>query len=123
MYFEVPDLKSKRGWNAIGQVNKMRLRQLKTMLTGDRSNFFDAIIRGDQKFREQEQILNSYAEAWALTYFLMKRKQKELNAYLRELNTNQLLSESSEEQRIEIFERHFGKVATVKSECFRFLLN
>lgn len=123
MYFEVPDLKSKRGWNAIGQVNKMRLRQLKTMLTGDRSNFFDAIIRGDQKFREQEQILNSYAEAWALTYFLMKRKQKELNAYLRELNTNQLLSEPSEEQRIEIFERHFGKVATVKAECFRFLLN
>lgn len=123
MYFEVPDLKSKRGWNAIGQVNNMRLRQLKTMLSGDQSNFFDAIIRGDQKFREPEQILNSYAEAWALTYFLMKRKRKELNAYLRELNSSQLLSEPSEKQRIELFEKHFGQVAEVKAECFQFVLN
>lgn len=122
MYFEVPDLKSKRGWNAIGQVNNMRLRQLRKMLSGDQSNFFDAIIQGDQKFREPEQILNSYAEAWAMTYFLMKRKPKELGAYLKQLNASQLLSEPDEEQRVALFEKHFGKVADVKAECFRFIL-
>lgn len=122
MFFEVPDLRSRRGWNGIGKVNQVRLVQLKKMLAADTTGFFDAVIGSDDRFRKPDEILDAYAEAWALNYYLIKRKPKQFVAYLKELSNLPPLTEVEETERVTFFEKHFGPLGQVKKECFNFVL-
>lgn len=122
MFFEVPDLKSKRGWHGIGKVNNVRLNQIKLMIRGETTQFFDNILRNDTRFREADQLLNAYAESWALNFYLIQREPKKYVAYLKEIKEMTPLSEPTPEERIALFQKHFGSIEHIKTECFNFIL-
>lgn len=125
MFFEVPDLKSKRGWQGIGKMNYPRLNQIKKMIRGESTEFFSDLLKADLRFQstDPDTILNSYAESWALNFFLIHRKPKQYVAYLKEINQLIPLEEVDEDQRLQMFEKHFGSVDQLKTECFKFILN
>lgn len=122
MFFEVPDLKSKKGWQGIGKMNNVRLEQIKKMIRGDTTQFFDEVLKSDDRFREPDHILNSYAESWALNFYLIHREPKKYAAYMKELTEMTPLSEIDAEDRLQMFEKHFGPLDEIKTACFKFIL-
>ena len=122
MFFEVPDLKSRRGWHGIGKINHVRLDQIKLMIRSGKTDYFDQILQSDERFGDPENSLPAYAEAWALTYFLIQRHPKKFLAYLKEMNDMVPLTELTPKERIDMFNKHFGDIETVKTDCLKFIL-
>ena len=86
-YFETPDLRSAKGWSGIGKdVNQPRLEQFQQYLAARPANSLETLLRDDTRFRDPKQSLDAYAEAWALTYFLIRQHPKEYVAYLAMLS-------------------------------------
>jgi hypothetical protein len=72
IYFETPDLRSARGWRNIGAVNRPRLVRFRQYLRHRPADSLRTLLAGDDRFRDPRQSLDAYAEAWALTYFLIR---------------------------------------------------
>lgn len=86
MYFETPDLRSSRGWRSIGQINKLRLRQFHQYLSRRPPDSLQKLVTDDDRLRDTATAVDAYAEAWAMTYFLLQQKPKEYVDYLRVLS-------------------------------------
>jgi hypothetical protein len=108
MYFETPSLKSSRGWSGLGHVNRMRLVQMRAYLSKRPADSLTTLISDDKRFRDPELMLDAYAEAWSLNYFLFHKHSKELDAYLQAIGEKKPLFELSAEERIADFKQHFG---------------
>jgi hypothetical protein len=91
MYFETPDLRSARGWGGIGNVNRPRLEQFQQSLATRSAASLEIMLRDDKRFLDPKQALSAYAEAWALTYFLIHKHPKEYVSYLRLLSAKKPL--------------------------------
>ncbi|HBO44845.1 MAG TPA: hypothetical protein DD670_13120, partial [Planctomycetaceae bacterium] len=72
--FETPDLSSAKGWRGIGQVNPSRLERFNEYLARRPADSLATLIAKDDRFRNPATALNAYAEAWALTYFLIRNR-------------------------------------------------
>lgn len=103
--FETPDLTSTHGWNGIGAVNGPRMEQWRT---GHRPGTAAAIVLDDTPFREAASGVQAYADAWALTHFLMQTRRREFVVYLRLLAAKPPLADDSPEQRRADFRQAFG---------------
>ena len=122
MYFETPDLKNQAGWQKVGQLNAMRMRDFREYVTTSRpANALRTLIVDDQQFQNAETALDAYSEAWALTYYLIKTHRTEYVKYLEKLTQRQLLKEMSEEERVEEFEEYFGKLDLLEKEFFKYM--
>ena len=109
MYFETPDLRSRSGWTTIGRVNKMRLRQFRQSLSKRRQpDALKSLVSSDDRLRDPEQAVASYAESWALTYFLIKTKRKYYLEYLKRISQKPRLSWDDSETRLREFQTVFG---------------
>ncbi len=86
MYFETPDLTSSRGWRSIGAVNNLRLRQFRAYQPHRPLDSLKQMVTEDSRLREADTAVETYAQAWALTYFLLNQKPKEYVAYLQVLS-------------------------------------
>jgi hypothetical protein len=128
MYFETPDLKSSRGWRGLGAVNRNRLEQfrdyhksrpadsIKVLLSDDRR------IQGrseDSRFQGRQAMLDAYAEAWSLAYYLIKHHPDEFVKYMQLLAVKQPLMADTAEQRIADFERFFGNLTGLDQKFLR----
>lgn len=83
-YFESPEDAS---WGGVGAVNEDRLRKYRT-LAADTEHSNVKFIVGDQIFRyagDLNQTLHGYAQAWALTHFLVERHFDEYMAFCQRL--------------------------------------
>ena len=83
-YFESPEDASRGG---VGAVNEDRLRKYRH-LAGDTEHSNVKFIVGDQIFRyagDLNQTLHGYAQAWALTHFLVERHFDEYMAFCKRL--------------------------------------
>jgi len=67
-----------------------------------------SLVRDDERLREAKQGLDAYAEAWALTYFLIRRYPDEYVAYLRRLSKKRPLFWDDAETRLGEFRQAFG---------------
>ena len=76
----------------------------------------ETLIRDDKRFRDAKQGLDAYAEAWALTYFLIRQQPKEYIAYLKMLSQKKPLLTDSPEKRIEEFRGVFGDLRQLDVE-------
>jgi hypothetical protein len=107
---EVPDLRHPSGWTiGLPHVNRPRLDQLRQYLgKPGQVSPIQNMIQDDKLFAKPETALSNYALAWGVTYYLVKKRPKELEAYLKVLQAKTPYSEDSPAIRIEDFESCFG---------------
>jgi hypothetical protein len=122
-YFETPNVQSGKGWKGIGKdaINTARLEQLEKYLPARPANSLETLLRDDARFLDPKQSLNAYAEAWALTYFLIRQHPKQYVAYLAVLSKKKPHVQDDAETRINEFRRAFGELGAVDTEFLRYI--
>jgi len=110
MFFEVPDLRNKAGWASVGKPNKMRVAAFANWYkSGQRpENSLQTLVQDDTRFLTAQTAETAYAEAWSLTYYLIKRRRDEYAAYLKQIADKPMLNYLSAEERLAEFEKYFG---------------
>lgn len=121
VFFETPDLKSRRGWRSIGTVNRTRLAQLQLYWPARPANSLSALLRDDKRIRDGDTAVNAYAESWALCHFLLRRHPTELVEYLAAHAHRTPLVYDTPQERIELFEEHFGSLPALDTEFRRYV--
>jgi len=108
LYFETPDLRSRRGWSGIGDPNPPRLKRFREYSSRRPTDSLEALISDDERLKSTKTGQNAYAEAWALTYFLIKRHPDEYVEYLRRVSEKRPLLWDDAETRLREFREVFG---------------
>lgn len=108
IYFETPDVKNVKGWGTVGLVNRPRLAQFRDYLARRPADSLATLLTDDKRFRNTQTGLDAYSEAWALTYYLMRRRPKEYVAYLRTLSAKKPLVWDDAATRLREFTQAFG---------------
>jgi len=117
-YFEASDADSAEGWSRAGELNPGRLAQFQSIMEKLPKGFLDTLVTRDQLFHDPSTNGNAYAEAWALTYFLMRTKQ---TGYVRYVRANQAhgLMPFGAKERLEDFKKAFGTTPSGMEVEFR----
>jgi hypothetical protein len=122
MFFETPDLNGpKNGWSGIGAVNRVRLEKFQNYLSRRPADSLQTLITDDKRPQQIKQGLDAYAEAWALTYFLINKHPKEYIAYLRMLSRKKPLLHDSPDTRLNEFQEAFGNIKKLDAEFLRYM--
>lgn len=122
MFFETPDLRSARGWSTVGALNYDRLHHFRSYLSRRSSQSLANLIRDNSSFQNLETAPDAYAEAWALTYFLLQQKSRMFMAYLNRLREKPPLVYDAPEARIEDFRQAFGEnLEQLEQEFLRYV--
>ncbi len=121
VYFETPDLTSARGWRGIGAINPDRLAQFQKYMRRRPANSLETLLRDDQRFLDAALGLDAYAEAWSLTYFLLRRYPDKYIEYLRLLSEKGPLIEDGPERRLLEFREVFGDLRALDAEFLRYM--
>jgi len=108
LYFETPDLGSRRGWRGIGDPNLPRLERFREYSARRPTNSLETLISDDTRLKSTKTAQNAYAEAWALTYFLLKQHPDEYVEYLRRMSQKRPLFWDDAETRLREFQEAFG---------------
>lgn len=117
-YFETP---AGAGWGGIGAVNQTRLLDYRIVANDPRRNNLELII-SDRLFyaaRSQDEAVEAYGPAWALTYFLMETRFEKLVAYYQVCS--QFEDDLSPSSRISAFATIFGDLGPLEREFHRFM--
>ena len=121
VFFETPDLRSKKGWRGIGKVNTPRLNRFRSYMRRRPQDSLATLLTDDDRFRDTSTSLDAYAEAWGLTYFLIKQRPKEYAKYLKFLAEKKPLIWDTPETRRREFERVFGDIGKLNVEFLRYM--
>ena len=109
MYFETPDLKSKTGWKTAGKVNRNRNRRFREFLANRRGpDSLITLIQNDKRFTGGNTISDAYAEAWALSHYLIRTKRHAYLVYLERISSKPQLIWDNPEERLAEFQAAFG---------------
>jgi len=124
MYFETPDLRNPKGWRTVGKPNPFRLRRFRAFAAGRRKpGSLQSLITDKERFTNAKTGADAYAEAWALTYFLIKTRRKQYETYLNGIAEKPRLIWDSPEQRLKEFQQAFGNLKQVEGAFLRFMSN
>lgn len=122
LYFETPDLTSRKGWKSIGAVNQVHLAQFREYLGRRPADSLVSLLTDDKRFRDPATSRYAYSEAWALTYYLMSRRPKEHVAYVRRLSAKKPLVWDDPQTRLADFQQAFGSdLGKLDAEMVRFI--
>jgi len=102
-------------------VNRVRLEQFQIYLARRPADSLQTLVTADKRLQEVKQSLDAYAEAWALTYFLINKHPKEYIAYLRMLSQKKPLLRDSPETRLNEFQQSFGNIKKLDTEFLRYM--
>lgn len=110
MYFETPDLSSKTGWKTAGAVNDERLAQFRDFVGKGRrkADSLATLLASDARFNDAEQAADAYAEAWALSFYLIRSKKEAYVKYLNALAAKPRLVFDTPDERLSEFRDCFG---------------
>ncbi len=108
IYFETPDLQSTSGWRGIGQVNQRRLARFRQYLAQRPADSIEQLVADDHRFRDPALVEDAYAEAWALTYFLIRRHPDRFHQYARTLQAKPPGVIDDRQTRLRDFRQAFG---------------
>jgi hypothetical protein len=109
VYFETPDLESTRGWRNIGGIHPTRLERFRQYVARRQPDSLITLITDDDRFRHPQTADDAYAEAWALTYFMIRRYANEYHEYLGLMARKAPLVEFTADERLAIFKSVFGQ--------------
>jgi uncharacterized protein DUF1570 len=122
IYFETPDLASSRGWRNIGGINRVNLLNFRKSLRDRPEDALLRLLSDDKPFRDPKTAADAYAEAWALSYFLLRKHEQDYVEYAKELAQLSPLVEEGTEFRLKMFRKHFGEdLAKVNAEFLRYM--
>lgn len=122
MYFESPNLRSSTGWNNIGAVNNVRLIQFKRSLAKRSRNSLQELVAEDKLLRHTSTAEAAYAQAWSLTYFLIRKYPRQFQQYAKQLSKKPVLQWDTPEERVQEFQQTFGKdLETLDREFIRYM--
>jgi hypothetical protein len=121
VYFETPDLRSKRGWRNIGGINAVRLVGFHRYLRSRPGDSLHTLIANDERFRNSASAADAYAEAWALNYFLIRTRLESYVAYLKRISQKKPLFYDEPDERIQEFEAAFGDLETLDVAFLRYM--
>jgi hypothetical protein len=121
MYFETPDLQSTTGWRSIGEINPKRLADFRAYRVRRQPGALNTLIEADDRFRDTSVAPDSYAEAWALTYFLLRRYPQKMASYVKLMGQLRPLEPYPAQKRREDFQRIFGESQALEAEFLRFM--
>ncbi len=108
MFFETPNPKNGQ-WGGPNAVNQLRMPLFRQeFLAGPKKVDIASLVRDDNRLGPERTTLADYAEAWALTYFLVRRHPREFCAYMKRLAEKPPLARDGPEQRLEDFRAAFG---------------
>jgi hypothetical protein len=109
VYFETPDLESTRGWQNIGGIHPTRLARFRQYVARRPPDSLITLITDDDRFRHPQTADDAYAEAWALTYFMIRRYANEYHEYLGLMAKKAPLVQFTADERLAIFKSVFGQ--------------
>lgn len=118
-YFETPDLGSSRSWSGIGKLNYSRWDLFRQNYDAGKNVPLKRMVVDDKLFQTPETAVDSYAQAWAWNYFLIRWRPKQYAAYLKTIAAKPLLIEDSPEKRVQEFQQHFGDLDQLEAEFYR----
>ena len=121
LFFETPDLRNKKGWRTIGAVNTPRLARFRNYQRRRPHDSLSTLLGEDTRFRTADTSLDAYAEAWALTYFLLRQRPKQYIEYLKLLSAKKPLVWDTPETRRSRFEQIFGDLDKLNAEFLRYM--
>jgi hypothetical protein len=119
MYFETPDLSNNKGWRTLGEVNYGRLTRFREYLAHRPADSLTSLIADDKRLRDPRQSVDAYAEAWSLTYFLVRQHPKEFTAYMQLQSAKGPLVMDEPAERLKEFQSCFGSLPALESEFLR----
>ena len=117
-YFETP---AGAGWGGIGAVNQTRFLDYRIVARDPQRNHLELVI-SDRLFytaRSQDEAVEAYGPAWALTYFLMETRFEKLIAYYQVCS--QFEDDLPPSNRITAFTKIFGDLGTLDRELHLFM--
>lgn len=120
MFCESPDFKRANGWS-LGNVNFHRLSGFRNYSRIRSADSLATLIGDDSRSLNGKTAQHAYDESWALTYFLIKTKNKEYAAYLKEIATLRPLDESTPRERIDMFKNYFGDLQTLDKKFMQYM--
>ncbi|MDA7977353.1 MAG: DUF1570 domain-containing protein [Pirellulales bacterium] len=121
MYFETPDLRSSSGWRTIGAVNKPRLNGFKSQMGSWTTADLQNMISSDAAFRQTATARTAYDVAWALSFYLIKRKSKAYCDFLKAHSLKNRLDWDTPEERLTTFIKHFGELEKLNTDFLRYI--
>jgi hypothetical protein len=107
VFFESPNFDNPSGWKGVGRVNTVNLARFRSYLRTRPQDSLITLLSDDSRFRNEATATDAYAEAWAMTYFLIRTKRKEYFQYMKELSESKPLVSRDRRERIEMFQRIF----------------
>jgi hypothetical protein len=107
VFFESPHFANPAGWQGAGRVNHVNLARFRDFQPRRPGNSLATLLADDMRFRDPSTAGDAYAEAWALTYFLIRNQKKAYIDYLRELSRGKPLVERDRRERVALFESKF----------------
>ena len=121
-FFETPDLRGKAGWKTAGQINRPRLQRFKEFLAQRRADdSLQTLVRNDARLTDPKTAEDAYAESWALTYFLIRKKEAAYVKYLTHIAAKQPLDFPTQEQRLTEFQDAFGELEKLNTEFVKYV--
>lgn len=122
VYFETPDLQSRRGWRSIDNVNRVRLVDFHRYAVHRTADSLRSLIADNDRFRNTGTAAEAYAEAWALNFFLFRQRQEDYIRYLQVLSQKKPLLVDEPQERLEAFTSVFGQdLGKFDTEFLRFM--
>jgi hypothetical protein len=123
VFFETPDLSSTKGWQGIGEINQMRLNRFAQYLKRRPDDSLKTLIAGDKRFHNRGSAMDTYAEAWALTFYLLRNHRAKYLKYLRQVSEKRPLVRDTPEERVAEFEAVFGNIDELDRAFIRYMLH
>ncbi len=120
MYFETLDLRHSRG--GIGNVNRVRLAGFHDYLRQRPADSLKTLLTDDRRFSDVEKSPDAYAEAWTLTYFLIRQHSQQYVDYLKTLCDKRVMIWDTPEKRLQEFTQAFGDLKKLDTEFVRYVL-
>lgn len=120
-FFESPDFSSTSGWGGTGKINYYNFNNLRQYLPRRPPDSLEQLLVNDDRMRQAASLTDAYAESWGLTFFLIKKKPKQMAKYLQMLRERSPGNPSDPKERLEDFRSCFGAIDKLDKEFLLFL--
>lgn len=123
VFFETPDLGSsaRSGWAGVGDLNVIRLRDFQRYMTHRPADSLLRLIADDGRFAGDNNLIETYAESWALTYFLSRQYPREFADYMKTIMQKSPCIDDAPDQRLKEFEDAFGDLQRIDQQFIRYI--